>query len=65
MFRNNTDGYDDDRDNGNHLKTIQKIPEQHTWKTRQQATTENSHVAHCAHTFKSANAKTQNVYHGK
>ena len=32
------------RGNWIHLKIIHKISEQHTWKTRSQGTTENSHV---------------------
>ena len=36
--------------NWNHLKIIQKIPEQHTGKARNQGTTENSHIGHCTHT---------------
>ena len=37
-------------DNWNHLKIIQKIPEQHTGRARNQETTENSHTGHSTHT---------------
>jgi hypothetical protein len=34
----------------NHFKLIPKIPEQQTWKARNQGcTTENSHIGHCTH----------------
>jgi hypothetical protein len=36
--------------NWNHIKIIQEIPEQHTGKTQNQETTENSHIWHCTHT---------------
>ena len=49
------------RDNLNHLKTIQKITEQHTGKERNQGTTENSHTGHGTRT----NIKLQNIQHGK
>ena len=32
------------RGNWNHLKIIQKIPEQHTTKAQNQGTAENSHI---------------------
>jgi hypothetical protein len=51
--------------NWNHLKIIQKIPEQHTGKARNQGTTENSHIGHCTHTSESTNVKVQNIQHGK
>ena len=35
-----------------HLKIIQKIPDQHTWKAGRKATTENSHMGHCAHALR-------------
>ena len=38
------------RDKQNRIKIIQKIPEQHTGKARNQGTTENSHTGHCSHT---------------
>jgi hypothetical protein len=37
--------------NWNHLTIIQKIPEQHNRKARNQKTTENSHIGHCTHTL--------------
>jgi hypothetical protein len=49
------------RDNWNHLKIIQKIPEQHTGKARNQRSTENSHIRHCTNTAESTNAKVQNI----
>ena len=48
----------------NHLKIIQKIPEQHTWEAHQ-GTRENTHTGNCAHTVGSTNAEVQNNYHGK
>ena len=35
--------------NWNHLKIIHKIPQQHIGKARNQGTTVNSHIGHCAH----------------
>jgi hypothetical protein len=49
----------------NHLKLMQKIPEQYTGKARNQETTENSHIGHCTNTSGSTNVKVQNVYRGK
>jgi hypothetical protein len=44
--------------NWNHLKIIQKIPEQRTTgKARNRGTTENSHITHCTHTSESTNVK--------
>jgi hypothetical protein len=40
--------------NWNHLKIIQKIPEQHTGKARNQVATENIHFWYCTHTVESA-----------
>jgi hypothetical protein len=37
------------RGNCNHIKIIQKIPEQHHGKARNQGTAENSHIGHCTH----------------
>ena len=45
--------------NWDHFKVIQKIREQHTWKTWSQGTTENSHIGHCTHTSESTNVKVQ------
>ena len=39
------------RGNWHHLKITQPIPDQQTWKSRnQRGTTENSHTGHCTHT---------------
>jgi hypothetical protein len=46
-------------DNWNHLKIIQKIPEPHTGKARNQETAENSHIGHCTHTSESTDVKVQ------
>jgi hypothetical protein len=45
----------------NNLRTIHKIPEQHTGKARNQGTTENSHIGHCTHTSESADVKVQKI----
>jgi hypothetical protein len=47
------------RGNWNHLKIIQKIPEQHSGKARNQGATENSHIGHCTHTAESTDVKVQ------
>jgi hypothetical protein len=47
------------RGNWNHLKIIQKIPEQHTVKARSQGATENSYIGHCTRTLESTNVKVQ------
>jgi hypothetical protein len=47
---NNKSGISNNRGNRNHLRIIQKIPEQHTGKTRNQGTTEQSHIGHCTRT---------------
>jgi hypothetical protein len=44
------------------LKIVQKIPEQHNGKARNQETTENSHTGHCTQTSESTSVETQNVY---
>ena len=44
------------RGSWNHLKIIQKIPDQHTGKARNQGATQNSHTGHCADTPGSTNA---------
>jgi hypothetical protein len=49
------------RGNWNHRKMIQKTPEHHTGKERNQGTTENGHIGHCTHTSESANVKVQNI----
>ena len=45
------------RGNWNHLKIIQKIPEQQTGKERH--TTKNSQIGHCTCTLESINVKVQ------
>lgn len=51
--------------NNNHLKTIQKMPEQNTRKARHQETTEKSHTEHCTRTSDSTHVKVQIIHHGK
>jgi hypothetical protein len=41
------------------------IPEQHTWKARNQRTTKNSRIEHCTHTAESTNFKIQNIFHAR
>ena len=41
----------------NHLKIIQKIPEQHTGRTPNRGTTENSHIGHCVRASYSNNVQ--------
>jgi hypothetical protein len=53
------------RDNWNHLKIIQKMPEQYTGKALTQGTTENNHMGHCTHASESSNVKVQNNEHEK
>jgi hypothetical protein len=53
------------RSSWNHLKIIQKIPEQHTWTARNQDTTENSHTGHCTRTAGSNEVNVPNIQHGK
>jgi hypothetical protein len=53
------------RGNWNHLKIIQKIPEQHNGKLQNQGATENSHVEHCTYTLERTNVKVQSIQHGK
>jgi hypothetical protein len=43
--------------NWNHIKIIQKIPEQRTGKSRNQETTENSHIGQGTHTAESIHLK--------
>ena len=43
------------RANWNHLNTIQKVPEQHTGKARNQKTTENIHTGHGTRTSENTN----------
>jgi hypothetical protein len=58
-------GINNNRGNWNHLKIIQKIPEQYTSKALNQGTTVNSHMGHCTHTLESSNVKVQNTEHEK
>jgi len=51
--------------NWNHLKIIQKMPEQYTGKALNQGTTENNHMGHCTHASGSSNVKVQNIEHEK
>jgi hypothetical protein len=55
----------DKRGNWNRFQGIQKMPEQHTVKALNEVPTENNHIWHCTHTSGSANAKLQNICHGK
>ena len=45
------------RGNWNHLRIIQTITEQHTWKARHQGTTDNSRIGHSTHTSEATNEK--------
>ena len=47
--------------NWTRLKTIQKIPKQHTGKAHQ-GTAENSYIVCCTYTANSANVKVHNIY---
>ena len=53
----NKSGTSNNRGNRNHVKTIQKIPQQHTSKARHQVTTQNSHTVHCTYTAESADVQ--------
>ena len=57
----NRDDTSNNRSNWDHLKIIQKISEQHTWKAWDHITTENSYIGHRTHTSESANVKVQNI----
>ena len=46
-----------------HLKAIQKISDQHTWKARHQETKENNHAGHCTHTSESTKVKFEQRHH--
>jgi hypothetical protein len=48
-----------------HLRIIQKIPEQHAGKAQSQGTRENSHIGWYTHTSQSADVKVENIQHGK
>ena len=60
-----TSDISNNRGNWKHLKIIQRVPEQRTWKARYQGTTEHSHTGHCARTAGSTDVNVQNVQHGK
>jgi hypothetical protein len=49
------------RDSGNCLRFIQKTPEQHTWKTLNKGTTQDSHIGHCTGTSESADPVVLNI----
>jgi hypothetical protein len=49
------------RGNWNHLKIIQKTPEQYTGKARNYGTTESSYIGHCTYTAGSAIVQVQNI----
>jgi hypothetical protein len=48
----------------NHIKIIQKIPEQYNGKARYQGTTENSHIGHCTRTAGSTDVKYRTLNMG-
>ena len=47
--------------NWNHLRIIQKIPEQHSMKARNQGTTEDSHTGYGTHTSESTDVQVQKI----
>jgi len=47
------------RGDWDYFNVIQKIREQHSRKTLNQGTPENSHIGHCTHTSESTNVKVQ------
>jgi len=53
------------RDNWNHVKILQKIPEQRTEVARNKEATDNSHPGHCTQTWERSNAYLRNIQHGK
>jgi len=57
----NKSGTGDNKDKWNHLNIIQTLPEQHTWKARNQGTKKQSYTGHCTHTAESTNVKVQNI----
>ena len=61
----NKSGTSDNWDNWNHLRIIQKIPEQHTGTTRHQVATDNGLTGHWARTAGSVDVKVQNIEHWK
>ena len=42
-------------------KIIEKIPEQHAGKARNQGTTENSHIGQCAHAWEGINIEVRKI----
>jgi hypothetical protein len=48
--------------NWNHIKSVQTLFQQRTWKARNQRTTENIHTGQCAHIAESTNVKVQNIF---
>lgn len=68
----NDDDDDDDKcDTSNNtgnwkdLIFIHKVTEQHTWKARQQGSTENNQTGYSTHASQSAYIKVQHDYNGK
>ena len=62
MWNVKTNDTSNKRSNWNHFKIIQKIPEQHTGKTRNQGTTPPPpKKKHCTHTSESIIVKVQNM----
>jgi hypothetical protein len=51
--------------NCKHLKVIQKIPEQHDGKARNQGTTEQNHIGYGTHTSESTDVSVQKVSRDK
>jgi hypothetical protein len=56
---------DNKRTDLNYIKITQKIPQQHTAKTRIRGITETSHIWHCSQTAGNANVKVQIIFHGR
>jgi len=46
----------------NHLRIIQAVSEQQSGKTRNNGTTENSHIGNCTHTSEITNVKVQDIF---
>jgi len=53
------------REDWNHFKITQTIPEHHTGKARDLGTTKNNSIGHWTQTAGSANVKVQNIFHGR
>jgi len=43
----------------------QTVPEQNTRKARNQGSTKNRRIGHCAHTTERATVVAQNIFHGR